>query len=152
MCAIVDNNVRDRFFRQPVDSELQPLWKWIDDGRAVLVVGGRLLTELFDSQHAADAIQTWERAGRAVIIDMDEVNDETERLIRDRACSSDDEHIIALARVSGARRLCSSDRLLHQDFRNPDLISNPRGRIYQTASHRHLLSHDGNCPLHAPAA
>lgn len=151
VCAIVDNNVRDRFFRQPVDSDLQPLWKWIDDGDGVLVVGGHLLTELFGSSQAADAIQTWEQAGRAVIVDRNEVDDETTRLRDGGDCVSDDEHVIALARVSGARRLCSVDQLLHQDFRNPDLISNPRGRIYQNASHSHLLSHDGSCPLGAPA-
>ena len=152
MCAIIDSNVRDRFFRQPVDSDLQPLWQWIDDGKGVLGVGGRLLTELLGSRHAADSIQTWERAGRAVIFDRDAVDDETRRLRDNGACVSDDEHVIALARVSGARRLCSSDQLLHQDFRNPDLVSNPRGHVYQNPSHVHLLSHDGNCPLDAPTA
>lgn len=152
MCAIVDNNARDRFFRQPVDIDLQPLWRWIDDGKGVLVVGGHLLTELFGSQDAADAIQAWERAGRAVIMDKKTVNDETQRLRDDGACVSDDEHVIALARVSGARRLCSSDQLLHRDFRNPDLVNNPRGRVYQNPTHIHLLSHEGRCPLDAPAA
>ncbi len=153
MCAIVDNNVRDRFFRQPVDDDLQPLWKWIDDGKGVLVVGGHLLTELSGSRNAADAIQTWERAGRAVIVDKVRVDDETQRLRADGSCVSDDEHVIALARLSGARRLCSDDRLLHQDFRNPALINNPRGRVYQYRSQAaNLLNHEGSCPLDAPRA
>ena len=153
MCAIVDNNMRDRFFGSPVDPELQPLWKWIDDGKCVLVVGGHLRDELYGSATARRAIQEWIRTKRAK--DTEDENPgkvEAETREIQEHCRSNDAHVIALARLSGARRLCSNDRLLHQDFGDPALISNPPGRIYQNRSHADLLTHDGRCPLDAPGA
>ena len=139
MCAIVDNNMRDRFFSNPVDPALRPLWRWIDDGKGVLVVGGHLLNELLGARSAANAIQVWVQAGRAVIVDGGEVDKETERLELAGACLSDDEHVIALARISGARLLCSEDQRLHADFKNSELIAAPGGVVYQSAEHANLL-------------
>jgi len=48
---------------------------------------------------------------------------------------------IALARVNGARVLCSEDGALWTDFKNQRLINKPRGRIYRTAQHARLLCH-----------
>ena len=146
--------MRDRFFGSPVDPELQPLWKWIDDGKGVLVVGGHLRDELYGSATARRAIQEWIRTKRAK--DTEDENPgkvEAETREIQEHCRSNDAHVIALARLSGARRLCSNDRLLHQDFGDPALISNPPGRIYQNRSHADdLLTHDGRCPLDAPGA
>ena len=150
MCAIVDANVASRFFSDPVDPELRPLWEWIAEGRGVLVAGGQLLEELSKVGEASRLLRNWERAKLAQFIPAADVEAETPLV--ERQCISNDAHVIALARISGARRLCSSDRRLHQDFRNANLINNPRGRIYQNASHSHLLSHEGQCPLGAPAS
>ncbi len=152
MCAIIDNNMRDRFFGTPVDPDLQPLWNWINDGKGVLVVGGHLREELYKSENARRAIQQWIRAARAK--DMEDVRPgEVEAETRQIAdlCKSDDAHVIALARVSGARRLCSEDQLLHADFRNRELISSLRGAVYQNATHTHLLRHRQGCRFKAPA-
>lgn len=134
-----------RFFAH--DSELLPLWKWIDDGRGRLVVGGRLTRELTKVAGAANQIQAWLRAG--IAFQEDDATIEGEQAQIQGQCSSDDPHVIALARASGARLLCSSDRKLHADFRNRSLINNPRGSIYQGAQHSHLLGHEGRCPLKA---
>lgn len=150
MCAIVDASVASRFFRDPIDPELEPLWEWITSRRGVLVAGGRLLDELYMVGDAARALRNWERAELARFEPRDEVEAET-RQIANR-CRSNDAHVIALARLSGARRLCSEDRRLHADFGDPELINNPRGRVYQNKEHAHLLTHDGQCPLNAPAA
>jgi len=48
-----------------------------------------------------------DRAGRAKLAPA--VEQETQHLIQKNACISNDCHIIALARVSGARLLCSDD-------------------------------------------
>ncbi len=155
MCAIVDNNMRDRFFGTPVAPELQPLWKWIDDRKGLLVVGGRLRKELYESENARRAIQQWIRTTSARDIEDDDpgkVETETASITNGGLCKSNDQHVIALARVSGARLLCSGDQRLHADFGNPALISNPRGSVYQNSSHAHLLAHDGQCPLKAPVA
>ena len=150
MCVIVDANVASRFFSDPVDPELQPLWDWIASGRGLLVAGGRLLEELFEVGDARRLLRNWERAKLARFIPSDEV--EAETTLVEGECASNDAHVIALARLSGARRLCSNDRLLHQDFGNLALINNPRGRVYQNRTHTRLLNHDGPCPLDAPGA
>ena len=137
MCAIIDADMSGRFFKVPIDADLLPLWNWINDGKGVLIVGGLLRTELFGNHRVRDAIQAWAQAGRAVFVPNEEVDQEA----RDIAgqCRSNDAHVVALARVSGARLLCSEDKLLHADFDNRELINNPRGKVYQDSSHAHLL-------------
>ena len=67
-------------------------------------------------------------------------------------CASDDEHVIALARVSGARLLFTNDGDLQADFKNPGIINGPRGVIYTTMlkqevtrTHRDLLRRSDLC-------
>ncbi len=151
MCAIVDANVAGRFFSRPPDPELLPLWKWINDGKSVLVVGGRLRDELEAIGRAAEQIRIWAQAGLVGFVAPEEVEAETASVASMGLCVSDDEHIIALARVSGTRLLCSEDRDLHTDFRNRDLIREPRGAVYQNASHVHLLGPWRGCRFRAPA-
>jgi hypothetical protein len=71
---------------------------------------------------------------------------EEEEWLRTQELRSNDPHVIALARASGARTLCSRDRELHKDFKNPALVNDPRGSVYQSPSHRHLLGHTSGCP------
>ena len=144
MCAIVDANMASRFFA--LDPELLPLWKWIDDGEGRLAVGGQLSIELNRVAEAGAQLRSWLQAGLAFREDPAKLKAEQEKVAD--ACSSNDSHVIALARVSGARILCSSDRKLHADFGNPALINKPRGSIYQTAQHAaDVLRHQGRCPL-----
>lgn len=110
------------------------------DGK--LVVGGHLATELNRVGVARRFVISLLRAGRARQI-SDIATNEEENLIAG-SCKSDDPHVIALARISGARILCSSEKDLHEDFLNPQLISDPRGHIYQNATHTHLLRQYGH--------
>ena len=57
---------------------------------------------------------------------------EETRLEKKGLCISDDPHVIALARISGARLLCSNDKDLQQDFGTKNLIDRPRGKVYST--------------------
>lgn len=152
MCAIVDANMASRFFGDPVDEELKPLWDWIANGQGMLIVGGQLAEELDQLGDARRLIREWERRRRAHVPsreEREEVTAETRRLKRTGQCRSDDPHVIALALVSGARLLCSADQRLHADFDDRDLINNPRGKVYQYASHAHLLQHSRACPFRA---
>ena len=53
---------------------------------------------------------------------------------------SDDSHVIALARASGARLLYTGDTALIADFKDKRLIDKPRGRIYSGAANSDLLT------------
>ena len=112
---------------------------------------GRLRDELEAIGRAAEQIRIWAQAGLVGLVPNEEVEAETASVAGTGLCVSDDEHVIALARASGARLLCSDDQLLHADFRNRELISGPRGAVYQNANHTHLLRHRQGCRFKAPA-
>jgi hypothetical protein len=59
-----------------------------------------------------------------------------------KVCVSNHAHIVALAKASGARVVFSNDGNLHKGIRNATLVAKPRGRIYQTPEHQHLLGND----------
>ena len=81
-----------------------------------------------------------------------EVDDLATKLRQQGICKSNDPHVLALALVSGARLLYSNDPDLIEDFKNPEIISNPRGKVRTTARdddttrvHRRLLAHLDLC-------
>ncbi len=139
MCLIVDANLASLIFGEPASSDFQPIIAWLtspqQEGR--LVFGGHLAIELSKVNAARRFVKVLLQAGRARFIPAGALENETNRLRG--VCSSNDPHVIALARVSGARILCSRDKTLHQDFSNTKLISRPRGHVYQRAQHKHLL-------------
>ena len=146
MCLIVDANLAALIFSVPPTDDFRPLIEWLTlpnkDGK--LVVGGHLAVELDKVTAARRFIRSLHQAGRARIIPNDATEEETNRV--KAICVSNDPHVIALARVSGARIGCSRDTTLHQDFTNQELISAPRGHIYQNAEHEHLLRLYGHTP------
>lgn len=153
MCAIVDANVASEVFGEDPPPAAAEFLEWLSDGRGVLVVGGRLYDEL--DGHSPD-FRLW--ASQAIlarqirIVNENEVNDREQQIRSTGTHRSDDPHVLALAQVSGARLLYSNDRNLQQDFGDPRLISQPRGKIYSTLvhkdfdrSHKSLLSRRDLC-------
>ena len=142
MCVIVDADVAAAVFCRPPNPDFAPVVTWIETtGR--LVIGGKLLEELTRVGVCRDYLLALTRAGRTRLIPNDRI--EAEVLSIEDLCVSNDSHVVALARVSGARTLCSRDHALHQDFKNPLVISGPRGSVYQTPSHTRLLRHTSSC-------
>jgi hypothetical protein len=144
MCLIIDANLAPLIFKENPDDNFVPIIEWLTSSKTtgVLVVGGLLLNELLQISSARRMIKELDRAGRLRRESTDEVNRETDAVIR--RCVSDDPHIIALAKISGSRILCSHDRDLHCDFTNCKLLNNPRGRIYQNTSHKKMLYRYGH--------
>ena len=60
------------------------------------------------------------------------------KLRNSSAYVSDDEHVIALEQVSGARLLFSNEADLHKDFKSKELIDQPRAKVYSTKETRDL--------------
>jgi hypothetical protein len=115
----------------------------MEDGR--MVFGGRLAQELEESDSVRRFILKLNQAGRAIRVDDAIVNGEERVLSETFDLASNDPHVLALARVSGARVLLTEDKALHSDFTNHQIISKPRGRVYQTRDHEPLLHHDSSC-------
>ena len=151
MCAIIDANVSPEVFGDDRTPRGRLLFEWLTGGRTGrLVVGGKLLREL----RQYGKFKVWLRealsAGRARCIRDAVVDAETESIRAGQSCQSNDHHIIALARVSGARLLFTNDRNLEKDFKNQALVPDPRGKIYKDPDHRQLLNQHDLCPSRSP--
>ncbi len=146
MCIIIDANVASKTFTNPPDEDFLPVIDWLTDKNknGCLVYGGRLSQELDKLADARRYLRVLNQAGRAIQM-PDKTIDTEEKRIKE-LCQSDDPHIIALARISRVRTLCSHDKTLHKDFKNRELISDPRGAVYQNPEHAALLRHTRSCP------
>ena len=138
MCAIVDANRASEVFGENKTKAGRAFLYWLVQRHGRLIVGGKVRREL-----ATTPAQNWLKeltlAGRVHAVDDKQV-DATTEAVRGR-CQSDDPHIIAPARLSGARLLYSNDKALHQDFDNPQLINKPRGKIFSTTRSDRLSRH-----------
>lgn len=140
MCLIVDMCVAHRLL-DLADGSFAPVRTTLMTGKHRLVVGGELRREYLKSNTLLRFLADLDRRGRAHIISNDLVDRETKVVEALGQCLSNDTHLIALARVSGARILCTDDEAATRDFKNRKLVDTPRGKVYRTARHAHLLKH-----------
>ncbi len=147
MCLLVDANLAAAVFARPPHADFSPVLGWLEKGDGCVVYGGRLATELDRVGEGRRFLRSLLQAGRARLLPERDIDAEETVVAGTDLCRSDDPHILALARVSGARTLCTHDRNLQRDFRNSRLISAPRGSIYQRPEHSRLLRHTGSCGL-----
>lgn len=138
MCLIIDANLASVVFSDKPSKNFSPLIDWLTNKDGKLVVGGQLASEVDRVSVARSFVRRLWQAGRARFIP--ETITAREATVVSDLCDSNDPHVIALARISGARILCSHDKTLHKDFTNLGLISNPKGHIYQSAKHARLLN------------
>jgi len=142
MCIIIDNNVVARVLTNPADPDFGDLHRALVLDKRIRVrmqYGGRLGREYANNHAVRRLLVVLDAAGRAQRVSDADVDAEEKRVKREALCRSDDEHIIALARVAKVRVLCSHDAALQADFRDKQLLDNPRGKIYLRAEHRKLL-------------
>ena len=139
MCAIVDTDVWGQVFGDNPSEAGIFFRAWLNR-RGRLAVGGLLYEELSVNQSFKKWAAVAFTFGRGRRIPDDQVNAELTVLRRQGGYGSTDPHILALARVSGARLLFSNDGRLHEDFRNRDIIGDGvRGRVYRTVEPENLL-------------
>ena len=152
MCAILDNNVRSEVFGENQSEAGKYFLDWLTDRNGNLVIGGNLLRELSGYSPFMAWLQQALLSGTAIRIPDSDVNAQTEDLKNRGICRSDDEHVLSLAIVSGARLLFTNDRDLQDDFRDRRIVPGVRGRIYTTIrssgvtrTHRDLLRRNDLC-------
>ena len=153
MCAIVDANAAHEVFGSKPTEAGDKFFGWINQGSGRLIAGGKLLEELeVSSQGFRDWASQAIRAGKMRTWNENEVSARTERIEHEGLHTSDDEHVLALAQLSGAHLLYSNDRKLQDDFTNKKLIDNPQGKVYSTLrskkftqAHRLLLRRKDLC-------
>ena len=157
MCVIIDANIASDVFGKNGPESTKELYNRIKSETLKFVVGGKLRQELDRvSTYVQDVIRQALIAGNCISVNNAEIDKKIQQITKAQRFTSNDQHIIALAQVSGARLLCSYDKDLHEDFKNKELIDNPRGRIYPASEaadqtfgkkHRDLLNRTDLCKL-----
>ncbi|MDD9962408.1 MAG: hypothetical protein OXU70_09995 [Gammaproteobacteria bacterium] len=143
---IVDANRLGRFLADPPDEDVAPVRNWIESGKGRMVYStcGQFANEI--GGKARQRLGEYYRAGRARLISHEDFAEIEQGLRNDQRLRSDDPHILALARASGARLLFSGDHKLIQDFTSPQIINKPRGKVYSGAGNADLLKRS-HCPM-----
>ena len=140
MCAIVDANAAHQVFGENRPSAGVEFFRWISFGSGSLAIGGKLREEL----NQVSSFKDWQNeailSGKVILVEDNKVTAEARDLNKNGLCQSDDEHVIALARLSGARLLFSNDSKLQKDFKDNKLIDQPRGSVYSTLKNRNVTS------------
>ena len=133
MCVIIDNNVAAKLLltANPVET-----WLRGNRGNPRLVMGGLLNQELSNNREVLKYLRSLEQAGRIRRFEPAPLSK-----AHNKQLASNDPHVIGLALASGARTLCTADAALMDDFRNPKIINEPRGKVYSDERHVSLLKH-----------
>lgn len=125
-CLIVNTNMLHWLTETSEDNSTIVIG-FLKNQRGKLYIGGKLKHEF------PPRLRSWLaegiRAGWIVNVSDREVDQETACLLDRPELESDDHHVVALARVSGARVLVSCDGDLRDDFRDRNLISQPPGKL-----------------------
>jgi hypothetical protein len=147
VCVIIDANLVSQVFRENPNKDFASVLDWLRNPKkkGQLVYGGRLAKEMSEVRRTRGYLAQLRRIGRAREFTDDDLTSEELLISRTGLCRSNDPHVVALARVSGARTLCSLDGALGHDFKNLRLISKPKGCIYKNATHSDLLRHTSSC-------
>lgn len=142
MCMIVDTDRMGDFLAVPETPDAAPIHRWLRRGwgNLALSMGGAFASELFRA--TKQRLLAYSQAGQARIFPGERVADEAHRLQSEGNVRSNDTHVLALARVSGARLLYTGDTALMADFKDGEIIREPRGRIYSGAKNEGLLTRD----------
>ena len=140
MCAIVDASVSHEVFGDNRTEAGIHFFDWLSGEQGKLVVGGKLRRELELSEKTQRLLRELLLAGKATEIPDQKVESEVIALRKEQICSSNDEHVLALARVSGARLVFTNDQDLQDDFRNRQILGGVRGKVYTTLVNKHITS------------
>lgn len=144
MCIIVDADKLGSFLGRADDSDWAPIHNWLRGrgGTIVYSTGGKFAGEL--GGKARKILAAFDQAGMARNVPAVSFQDgELELQTRVR---SNDAHVLALARFSGARLLCTADKNLIEDFKDKRFLDHPRGKVYTRSDNIDLLTKSACAP------
>jgi hypothetical protein len=145
MCLIVDANTGSDIANSSLDAI--PIIEWLENGSGTIAIGGHLSTELSQHQRLWRKLAEYTRSGACKVYPAIKIEEQYLQIKRQQI-TSNDIHILALARVSGCRLLFSRDQALSEDFRNRRIIpkrNGQAGRIYRDKRDHSLLYQCPNC-------
>ncbi|MFD2597959.1 hypothetical protein ACFSQ3_03260 [Sphingobacterium corticis] len=142
MCLIVDANCLSAVF--DIDaanhSDFAPVFEWIFNGKGKVVYGGtRYLGELNKYLKIYSELR---KAGKAIYVDCDIVDAEETTISKKlKHGDFDDQHLVALLKLSGCKIICSLDRRAYPFFKNKLFFprSSEKPKIYSSHINSDLL-------------
>lgn len=153
-CAILDADCAAEVFGRDTSEAGEEFRRWVIGGRGRLVYGAGLREELNElsgfTQWAASRPPNLRYCGGSAL-KVAKADLDSQRL-PNGPIRSNDTHVLAIAKVSGARLLYTRDKKLRSDFANQNVVSSPQGQLYNegakdkfTAEHRVRLLHAEPC-------
>ena len=117
MCVLVDTNVANDAFTLSPPAATRKFFEYIDEGKLMLIIGGKRLDLEFDG--CGTKFRTWLsnaiQVGRVRREDPLKVAKAEDEIKAGGSCKSEDEHLVALAKISGAELVFTNDRALQTD-------------------------------------
>lgn len=145
MCVktIVDASAFRHLGEETRNSAGHQLRSWIVQGNGLIVYSPdntKYANELKESGHTLKLLRDYKKRGLAMEIGNAEVNEALTCIPERPTRRSNDPHVLALARASGATVLFSCDEKLRQDFADSAVLSNagkrPRRSVPSLCVHR----------------
>ena len=140
MCIIVDASRLGDFLRDPANEDTAPIRKWLNKGSGKLVysTGGAYAGEV--GRQTRRRLAAYVQAAKAQLVPAQKFAEDERALGARTDRSSDDPHVLALARETGVRLLYTGDADLMADFKDKKFIDKPRGKVYSGAANARLLT------------
>ena len=139
MCCIVDNSVVGELVSRRTPRS--KLFLKLQLARKIRIATcGELKKEYGKHQAAIDFFVRVRRNNLLDDIDDEQIDAEKDLVVKAAQPKSNDLHVLALARVSGARVIATDDRALQEDIGNKKLLDAPRGKVFSNENQRHLFS------------
>lgn len=143
MTIIVDANTTHRLWNGDMDGAF--ILDRIISGESIFITGGKHKDEIIRAGFSRRLFRQLQIAGRLRVYSDYDCSQCEIHIVSMMPLISDDPHIIALSLHSGCRVLYSFDANLCTDFKNKNIIDSPRGKIFHSKKHLHILKN-------APAA
>ncbi len=131
MCSVFDVSMYGEF-KDPENVDMKPVHDWLSKKGKFMYAPTEKMKREWRDLLKLEIMRDYMKNHRIIKIDKDAVESKQKNLT---GLESNDEHLIALALVGGAKLLFSHDTKLHRDFKKK-----VRGDVYQTKKdHAHLL-------------
>lgn len=143
MCIIVDTCVASKVLSHAEDPDFAPVQRALGlcGGTAslFLYLGGLLRTEILQIKLVLPILSELDKVGRLQLCDEAELDVAQRAVSENASATSNDAHVIALAKATRAQVVCTTDEALANDLTNPRVVSKPRCSVFKTADHAPLL-------------
>ena len=145
MCIIIDANKTGDFLKK--NKDMAPIYRWIEQKKGKIVysehpqIWGEIkqhegMRKFFSERKRSGSNEVKSISRQTVDQTLPKIKVIAQQKKHQLKSNDSDRFLLALAKASGAKLLCSSDQRLHKDFKA--VID--KGAVYQNQGHESLLN------------